>query len=238
MFPTDFWTEFLFLLRWFHFLAGITWIGLLYYFNLVIVPFMKEIDPATRAKVVSKLIPKGLWWFRWAAFWTVAVGLTYHTRTALTPGEYADNVSHFHQVYWAWIVIVLVTFVIEAFFIRSMKQKGFVLFVAISVLLVAMCAVILMIHDAQGASWRIKSIALGGGMGIIMFMNVWMIIWPLQKKIIAATNAQEETGAVPPAEMGEWTRRVFLASRTSAWMSIPMLFFMAAASHFPISFGK
>ena len=74
----------------------------------------------------------------------------------------------------------------------------------------------------------------GGGMGFVMFMNVWMIIWPLQQKIIAATKATAETGAPAPADMPKWARRAFLASRTNAWLSVPMLFFMGAASHFPI----
>ena len=75
---------------------------------------------------------------------------------------------------------------------------------------------------------------VGGGIGTIMLLNVWMIIWPLQKKIIAAVKATAETGAAPPADQPEWARRAFLASRTNSWLSIPMLFFMGAASHFPI----
>ena len=75
---------------------------------------------------------------------------------------------------------------------------------------------------------------VGGGLGTIMFLNVWMIIWPLQKRIIAATKATAESGAPAPADMPKWARRAFLASRTNAWLSIPMLFFMGAASHFPI----
>jgi uncharacterized membrane protein len=78
------------------------------------------------------------------------------------------------------------------------------------------------------------AIGVGGGLGTIMFMNVWMIIWPLQKKIIAATRATAESGTPAPADVPKWARRAFLASRTNAWLSIPMLFFMGAASHFPI----
>jgi uncharacterized membrane protein len=56
-----------FLLRWLHFLAGITWIGILYYFNLVQVPFFAETDAATRSNAIQKLVPRALWWFRWGA---------------------------------------------------------------------------------------------------------------------------------------------------------------------------
>ena len=62
-FPTDFNTTFLMFVRWIHFLAGITWIGLLYFFNLVNVPLMKELDPTTKGKVMPALMTRALWWF-------------------------------------------------------------------------------------------------------------------------------------------------------------------------------
>src|ERR1700761_9546494 len=75
--PHDFNTNFLMLLRWIHFLAGITWIGLLYFFNLVNVPLMKELDPATKGKVMPPLMTRALWWFRISAVVTVLAGLAY-----------------------------------------------------------------------------------------------------------------------------------------------------------------
>src|SRR5258708_23277939 len=68
---------FLMLLRWLHFLFGITWIGLLYYFNLVQTPFFGETDPAVRSGAIQKLVPRALWWFRWGAMGTVIFGLLY-----------------------------------------------------------------------------------------------------------------------------------------------------------------
>ncbi len=73
--PSDAQTNFLMLLRWIHFLAGIAWIGLLYFFNLVNVPFMKELDAATKGKIMPGLMLRALWWFRWAAVVTVLAGL-------------------------------------------------------------------------------------------------------------------------------------------------------------------
>ena len=75
--PPDSAATFQMLLRWVHFVAGITWIGLLYFFNLVNVPFMKEMDSATKGKVVPSLMPRALWWFRWSAVVTVLAGLAY-----------------------------------------------------------------------------------------------------------------------------------------------------------------
>src|SRR6266498_4611668 len=64
-------------LRWFHFVAGITWIGLLYFFNLVNVPFQKGLDADTKKKVNPDLLGRTLWYFRWGAVVTVLAGLTY-----------------------------------------------------------------------------------------------------------------------------------------------------------------
>ncbi len=75
-FPQDFNTNFLMLVRWIHFLAGITWIGLLYFFNLVNVPLMKELDATTKGKVMPALMTRALWWFRMSAALMLA-GLIY-----------------------------------------------------------------------------------------------------------------------------------------------------------------
>ena len=56
-----------FLLRWLHYLGGITWIGLLYYFNFVQGPFMAEADPAAKSTATQKLLPRALRWFRGGA---------------------------------------------------------------------------------------------------------------------------------------------------------------------------
>src|SRR6266566_5547514 len=65
------------ILRWLHFVAGITWIGLLYFFNLVNVPLQKKLDPETKKKVNPDLLLPALWYFRWGAVVTVLAGLGY-----------------------------------------------------------------------------------------------------------------------------------------------------------------
>ena len=67
--------EVLIVVRWIHFIAGITWIGLLYWFNLVNFPFAKTLDATTRPLVVPALLPRALFWFRHAAWVTVLAGL-------------------------------------------------------------------------------------------------------------------------------------------------------------------
>jgi uncharacterized membrane protein len=65
----------LFLLRWFHIYFGVIWIGILYYFNFVQGPFMKEAAAPAKPEVLGKLLPRAMWWFRWAALWTMATGI-------------------------------------------------------------------------------------------------------------------------------------------------------------------
>src|SRR2546422_2672946 len=58
------------LLRWIHIVAGIIWIGLLYFFNFVNAAFAATMDGPTKQKVVPELMPRALYWFRWGAAWT------------------------------------------------------------------------------------------------------------------------------------------------------------------------
>jgi uncharacterized membrane protein len=227
--PQDWQTNVLFLLRWGHLLAGITWIGLLYFFNLVNVNFMKELDAASKGKVVPNLMPKALWWFRWGAVFTVLFGFLYYMILLGTEKLSLKIVGFLIAWTVAWLVVAALLRMSVA---GGPLKDGRVLAVVIAalVLVVAWGAVRFM----REGSNRTIAIAIGGGMGFVMFMNVWMIIWPLQQKIIAATKATAETGAPAPADMPKWARRAFLASRTNAWLSVPMLFFMGAASHFPI----
>ena len=64
-----------FLARWSHILFGITWIGLLYYFNFVQTEYFKEAEDSARVDAFSKLVPRALWYFRWAALLTFLTGL-------------------------------------------------------------------------------------------------------------------------------------------------------------------
>ena len=167
----------LFLLRWIHFLAGITWIGLLYYFNLVQVPFFAETEPAVRSGAIQKLVPRALWWFRWGAMFTIFSG---------------------------WLIIL-----------HRMGVTGL---------------------DGFFDSSYGWAIITGGILGTFMWANVWFVIWPNQKVVIASAVLAASGGQAIP-EAAARGRRAFLASRTNFVFSIPMLFFMGAASHLPLFAG-
>ena len=75
-------------MRWGHIVFGVTWIGLLYYFNFIQTEYVKEADDGAKADVMAKLAPRALWWFRWAAMFTFLTGLLLlgyiqHTRLSL-----------------------------------------------------------------------------------------------------------------------------------------------------------
>src|SRR2546421_3470835 len=232
-------------LRWLHFVAGITWIGLLYFFNLVNVQFQKGLDAETKKKVNPDLLSRTLWYFRWGALVTVLVGFGYYAMYILRPDVInARNIgggqAHTSIVLLVWLLLPIVTFAIEFGIIQkvpALTKDGRVLAVVILILVVLMSALIiywinteLTIKGTSYASNKSFSIGIGGALGLIMLLNVWGIIWPAQKRIIAGLQGG-------PAAAPELARRAFLASRANAWLSLPMLLFMAASHGDWIIFG-
>ncbi|MBC7909598.1 MAG: urate hydroxylase PuuD [Pyrinomonadaceae bacterium] len=240
-------------LRWSHFVAGIAWIGLLYFFNLVNVNFMKALDAPTKGKVIPELMPRALWFFRWGAVVTVFVGLMYYAMYLLSPDVKNANGAGGKVNVWVvlivWLLFPIVTFAIEFFVIKkSGINDGRVLAVIIAVLVILMSVGIVWWLSSQivGAAPRFESyagnktysIGIGGAMGFIMLLNVWGIIWPAQKRIIAWTKDNAENGTPIPPESAALGRKAFLASRTNAWLSLPMLFFMATSHGDYVILGK
>jgi len=236
------------IVRWLHFVAGIAWIGLLYFFNLVNVNFMKGLDAPTKKVVVPALMPKALWYFRWGALVTVLAGLMYYVMYIVPEegGPGAANLTSGQRlgVIGVWLLVVLVTYAILFFFYRvpALTKDGRVLAVAVAVLMVVMAAAVLYVLGTKSGNCdtlgnckylgnKTLSIGVGGGMGILMLLNVWGVIWPAQKRIIAGTISGE---AAAPA----LARAAFLASRTNAWLSLPMLFLMAQSHDYAFFAGK
>jgi uncharacterized membrane protein len=243
--PEDVASQVKIFLRLLHFFAGVMWIGMLYFFNVVNVPTMKVLDAPTKGKVIPELIPRALWWFRWGAVFTVLSGLTYYSMYILASDvNNANNINNAGYNTWgmlgAWLLIVLVTFAIIYFLVQPKTgalNKGAVLAVIIAILMLLMITANLYVLGKPDISNKSLSIAAGGGMGIVMFLNVWLIIWPAQKKIIGWTRENAVNGTPIPPESAKLARTAFLASRTNFWLSIPMLFFMAASHDYAI-FGS
>lgn len=232
-------------LRWAHFVAGITWIGLLYFFNLVNVSFMQKLDAQTRGKVVPILMPRALWFFRWGAVVTVLVGLTYYAMYILHTEAQNAGIGTWGTLF-KWLGVVLVTWVIIYALLQPVSgalNKGSVLALLVIVLILAMSWIIVRMLSAPGPTGetlgnKSLSIGLGGAYGIIMLLNVWGIIWRAQKRVIAWTRESAEKGTPVPPESAKLARRAFLASRLNAWLSLPMLFFMGTSHGDYIWFAK
>jgi uncharacterized membrane protein len=152
-----------FIFRWIHLLAGVAWIGLLWYFNFVQGEYFKEADASSKSDAIRKLVPRALWWFRWGAMFTFLSGIA---------------------------------------MLGAKQLTGY-------------------------------GIIVGAVLGTIMFLNVWLIIWPNQKIVIASAENAAAGGEADPAAAGA-LGKAGLASRTNTLFSIPMLFFMASSMHLPL----
>lgn len=228
-------------LRWTHLFAGVLWVGLLYFFNLVNVPFMKEMDATTKGRVVPSLLPKALFWFRWAAVVTVLAGFFYwmiyivapYGRSARAIGENPNTMRAMGTFFLVWFLAWGILYV----FLRPAPKSGTPYAVIAVIVNLAACWIYLWLN-AGITSNQVLAIGLGGGMGLLMMLNVWGVIWRAQKRIIGWTKENAATGAAIPAESAKLARQAFLASRTNFWLSFPMLLLMAISGHHPGVFGR
>jgi uncharacterized membrane protein len=164
------------LARWFHIVAGVFWIGLLYYFNVAQTPALADAAADKGgpggAGITKYVAPRALFWFRWGAVATWLGGawlLGSSFISAFTFGAAADPAGH--------------------------------------------------------TPYYLRVIGVGAWLGTIMLFNVWVLIWPNQKKILGMVSATDE-------EKNKARRVAFLASRTNTMLSIPMLFFMSFSATF------
>ena len=219
------------ILRWFHIIAGITWVGLLYFFNLVNVPFMKQVDAPMKAKVFQYLTLPALNWFRWSALVTVFLGFWYWGQFYVGPDARREGGSELATIGFfllLWIAVWFILFMV----IKKMTPSGYVLGAITTILCVAAAWLFVNYTPVGQDDNHVLSIGVGGGFGIVMLFNVWGITWPNNKKIIRGTLA-----GTPPPNAAIMARQAFLASRTNFFLSVPLLFFMATSYHYVI-FGK
>jgi uncharacterized membrane protein len=160
--------------RWLHVIAGIAWVGLLYYFNFVQVPAFASFGDEARARniAIDKVARTALWWFRWASVLTVVAGILI---TLVTPNYFTDDF---------------------------------------------------------GSSPGGLSISLGMTIAIVMFLNVWGVIWRCQKVVLANAANVLAGGEVNPAAAAAG-RKALMVSRQNTMFSVPMVFFMVYKSHGP-----
>lgn len=223
-------------LRWLHFVFGIIWIGLLYFFNLVLTPAMKHCDPKLRVKIYPELMPGAMAWFRWSALITVLVGLRYYSIHLASDAKLAGDPSLVGKWFGWWFLVWIVAYAF--IYALQLPSQGllnsiWVRGIGVAVVVIAASWVILVLNGAPIISNAHLAISVGGGLGFIMLLNTWGVVWRVQKRLIAWSRASAEQGTPMPPEAERLMRWNFLTARTSFWLSFPMLFFMAAASHYP-----
>ncbi|HKV05569.1 MAG TPA: hypothetical protein VJO53_10740 [Candidatus Acidoferrales bacterium] len=228
------------MLRWLHLVFGVIWIGLLYFFNLVGNPTMKQLDAPVRGKVFPLMMSRAMWWFRWSALVTVIAGLRYFWQILAADARNAGNLSlAWHWMGW-WLLVWLVAFaLIYPFQLphAGILDNPWLRSIAIAAIAIGASWAVLVLNASPQSSNAHLAISIGGGMGLLMLLNAWGIIWRAQKRLIAWTRASVEQGAPMPTEAAYLARWAFLASRAGFWISFPMLFFMGAADHFPFLSG-
>ena len=205
------------LFRWIHILAGIVWIGMLYFFNFVNIPFTGTMDGETKKKVAPELLPRALFWFRWGAAWTWATGVLLLLIVFYHGGVMFEPDSGWGLAAWVMVAVTfLAPFVYDALHKSALgkdpKTFGTVAFVLVAIVLFLMAR-------WAGFAYRAFNIHAATLFGTIMAWNVWFRIWPGQQKIIPAVK----TGNAPDAALASL---VSARSRHNTYMSVPLLWGM------------
>ena len=208
--------------KWLHIIAGVMWIGILYFFNFINGHVVASMDGDTKKKVVPELMPRALYWFRWGAAltWITGIILLYiiFWNGSLGMGE-SEGMMSTEVTMWTHIMI-LVTFLavfVYDFLYKSALAKNTRLVTIISFLLIA--GVEYAMICCGNYSYRAVNIHIGAMFGTIMAFNVWFRIWPAQQKIITAIK----NGDAPD---GNLVALAGLRSKHNTYMSLPLLWTM------------
>lgn len=223
-------------LRWLHIIFGIIWIGLLYFFNLVGTPTMMRLEPPVRVKVYWVLMSRAMAWFRWSALITVVVGVRYFFHLLSVDAHNAGDSSLILRWFLWWLLVWTVAYVL--IYALQLPAKGIldsalVRVIGITIVVVAASWIVLALNGGASSSNEHLAISVGGGLGFVMLLNTWGVVWRVQKRLIAWARAAAEQNTPMPPDAARLMRWGFLTARASFWLSFPMLFFMGAASHFP-----
>ena len=212
--------------KWLHIIAGITWIGLLYFFNFINGHVAATMDADSKKKVVPQLMPRALYWFRWGAAWTWITGVillyVIFWAGSLSMGESAGNnmfAAETEVTMWAHIML-LITFVsvfLYDYLYKSSLANNVRVITIISFILISI--IVYCMKFCAGFDYRAFNIHLGAMFGTMMAFNVWFRIWPAQQKIISAIR----DGQTPEPDL---VALAGLRSKHNTYMSIPLIWTM------------
>ncbi len=226
-------------LRFIHILAGIVWMGFLCFFVLAVAPTLKSLDGPTRARVFPEIASRGLWWLRWSALVSWLMGFRYFMILAQTDAVNAGRPHAWGAWIGIWLACWLAAFAIEMALLKGGGALGNsnMVFVLVIFVMAAVSWLVVSLLAHPGVSNRTLCISIGGGLGTILFLNVWGIAWRCQKRLIAWTRTASQQGTPMPPEAANLARLATLTMQINFWLSFPMVFFMAASAHFPFLSG-
>ncbi|MGQ0507620.1 MAG: urate hydroxylase PuuD [Myxococcaceae bacterium] len=211
--------------RWIHVVAGIAWIGHLYFFNFVNAQVVKTYDADSKKKVVPELMPRALYWFRFGALYTWVTGILLLGLVYYMGGVMNSDSSKTGLASAVGLGLVLFGFFIYDALWKALGKNETVAAGISFVLVVGLAFGLRQLMEP-----RAVFIHLGSIFGSIMMMNVWMRIWPSQRKIIGGIKGTNPApDAAVPALAG-------LRSKHNTYMSVPLVFFMVS-NHYPTIFA-
>jgi uncharacterized membrane protein len=225
-------------LRWIHIIAAIAWVGTIYYNALVVMPGIMKLDPQSRGKIALTLLPRSAALARYAAAITWIVGFRYFMIYAQGDAVNAGDPGLAWRWIGIWFACWFVAFAIFMGAIQTGKLSGLVLNLLALVVVVAAAWANLAWVAGPATSNRTLCISVGGGIGTVMFLAAWGIVWRCQKKLIRWTRSAVEQGTPMPAEAAKVQQMLGQIVVIGCWLTIPLLFFMEASSHFPIFSGR
>ncbi len=204
------------LFRWIHIVAGILWIGHLYFFNFVQGPFEGTLDGGAKRAVVPQLRPRALYWFRWGAAWTWVTGVLllllvyYHGRLMFAAPDATWTAGAFLM-----LAVTFLAFPVYDALARSIKDNKQMAGIGFALLAVVILGYVYL----GNFGYRAYVIHTGTLLGTLMAANVWMRIWPAQRKIITAVR----DGQAPEADL---VAMAGARSRHNTYMSVALIWTM------------
>ena len=213
--------------KWLHIIAGITWIGLLYFFNFINGHVAATMDGDTKKKIFPELMPRTLYWFRWGAAWTWFTGIILliviywlGLEGQQMPEDFvSDDVTGAPANMYIHFMIAftfLAVFIYD-FMYKSKIASNVRLITSLSFILIGLYLYTL--QHCAGFEYRALNIHLGAMFGTMMAFNVWFRIWPAQQNIIIAIR----DGETPD---GDQLALAGLRSKHNTYMSVPLIWTM------------
>jgi len=211
------------LFRWIHILAGILWVGFLFFFNFVQFSVFSILDRQTASKVIPEFVPRGLFWARGAAVITWLTGIILLIFIFYVGGLMVDEPGVREWGFWESVITILVVLALAYAYdllARSPLGKNQKLFAVVGFILIGL--VTYGFIEIGGFGYRAYVIHIGALLGTIMIMNGFMRVMPATRKVVLAVKE----GRTPDSAL---LALAATRSKHVAYLSVPLVWTMINA---------